>query len=210
MNIGIIGTGNVGSGLGDIWAKQGHQILFSFSKDMNQAREVAEAAGANARVGTPKEAVAFGEIVVLAVPWGAVDTALEQAGSLQGKILLTTVNALKPDFSGLEIGTTASAGEEIAKRAPGAIVVESLPVNAEILHSSSRQFGAVSPTVFYVGDDANAKSIVAKLLEEAGMEPIDAGPLTNARLIEPTGFLVAQLGYALGLGPNVALKLLRR
>ena len=210
MNIGIIGTGNVGSGLGDIWAKQGHHILFSFSKDMNQAREVAEAAGANARVGTPQEAVAFGEVVVLAVPWGAVDAALEQAGSLAGKILFTTVNALKPDFSGLEIGTTTSAGEEIARRAPGAIVVESLPVNAEILHSSSRQFGTQSPTVFYVGNDAHAKSVVAKLIEEAGMEPIDAGPLANARLIEPTGFLVAQLGYALGLGPNVALKILRR
>ena len=210
MNIGIIGTGNVGSGLGDIWAKQGHHVLFSFSKDMDQAREVAEAAGANARVGTPQEAVAFGEVVVLAVPWGAIDTALEQAGSLAGKILFTTVNALKPDFSGLEIGTTTSAGEEIARRAPGAVVVESLPVNAEILHSSSRQFGAQSPTVFVVGDDANAKAVVTKLIEEAGMEPIDAGPLANARLIEPTGFLVAQLGYALGLGPNVALKLLRR
>ena len=210
MKIGIIGTGNVGSGLGDIWAKQGHQILFSFSKDRDHLREVAEAAGANASVGTPQEAVAFGEVVVLAVPWGAVDAALEQAGSLNGKILFTTVNALKPDFSGLEVGTTTSAGEEIARRTPGAIVVESMPVNAEILHSSSRQFGTVSPTVFYVGDDANAKLLVAKLLEETGMEPVDAGPLTNARLIEPAGFLVAQLGYALGLGPNVALKLLRR
>lgn len=210
MNIGIVGAGSVGSGLGKLWAATGHEILLSYSRDPRKLETLAEAIGPNARAGSPRAAVEFGEVVLLAVPWGAVSEALTQMGPLTGKLLFSSVNALKPDFSGLDIGTSTSAAEWIADHAPGATVVEALPVNAEILHSPSRLFGALTPTVFYCGDDADAKAVIARLLAEAGMEAVDAGPLSRARLVEPAGFLVAQLGYGLGLGPNVALKLLRR
>jgi len=210
MKIGIIGAGKVGSGLGKLWAAQGHQILFSYSRDFQKLTSLAETVGAHACAGTPSEAVAFGEIVVLTVPWGAVADALAQAGSLAGKVLFTTVNPLKPDYSGLAIGTTTSAGEWIAEHSPGAKVVESLVVNEELLHTGSRQFGDDIPTVFYCGDDPDSKATIAQLLSEIGLEPIDAGGLTVARLLEPAGFLIARSGYSLGYGPNVALKLLRR
>ncbi len=208
MKIGMIGVGNVGSGLGKIWVEAGHEVFFSYSRDPDKLAKLAQSLGAKS--GTPREAVTFGEVVVLTVPWGAVGNALAEAGDLTGKILFSTVNALKPDFSGLEIGTDTSAAEWIAERAPGALVIESLVVNAEILQAPSRKFGEVTPTTFYCGDDAVAKALVSKLLADAGIEGVDAGPLTCARLMEPTGLLVAQLGYALGLGGNVALKLLRR
>jgi predicted dinucleotide-binding enzyme len=210
MKIGIVGAGKVGSGLGKLWAAQGHQICLSYSRDFKKLTALAEAIGDHASAGTPREAVAFGEVVVLTVPWGAVTDALAQAGSLAGKVLFTTVNPLKPDYSGLAIGTTTSAGEWIAEQAPGAKVVESLVVNEELLHATSRQFGDDIPTVFYCGDDADAKATIAQLLTEIGLEPIDAGALSSARLLEPAGFLIARSGYSLGYGPNVALKLLRR
>ncbi|MBC8122125.1 MAG: NADPH-dependent F420 reductase [Gemmatimonadaceae bacterium] len=210
MKIGIVGAGSVGSGLGKLWTAAGHQVLLSYSRNVHKLEILAGEIGPGANVGTPREAVEFGEVVLLAVPWQAVTDALAQAGSLAGKLLFSSVNALKSDFSGLDIGTTTSAAEWIAERTPGATVVEALPVNAELLHSPSLRFGTQVPSVFYCGDDANAKATVARLLTDAGMDPIDAGPLVRARLVEPAGFLVAQVGYGLGVGPNVALKLLRR
>ncbi|UFP96236.1 NADPH-dependent F420 reductase [Gloeobacter morelensis] len=210
MQIGIVGAGSVGSALGKLWAATGHRIMFSYSRDPLKLEAVARAAGPNAATGTPREAVEFGEVVVLAVPWGAAADALARMGSLAGKLLCSTVNALKPDFSGLDIGTTTSAAEWIAGRAVGATVVEALPLNAEILHAPSPLFGEVTPSMFYCGDDTKAKAVVAGLMTEAGMEPVDAGALVRARLVEPAGLLVAQLGYGLGVGPNVALKVLRR
>lgn len=210
MKIGIIGAGSVGSGLGKLWTAAGHPVLLSYSRDPDKLKTLAVEMGPGVRAGSPREAVEFGEVVLLAVPWGAVTDALAQMGSLAGKLLFSSVNALKPDFLGLDIGTTTSAAEWIAERTPGATVVEALPVNAELLHSPSLHFGDLVPSVFYCGDDATAKATVARLLTDAGMDPIDAGPLVRARLIEPAGLLVAQVGYGLGVGPNVALKLLRR
>jgi len=112
-------------------------------------------------------------------------------------------------MSGLAVGTTTSAAEEIAKLAIAARVVEAMPLFAEVLHSPSREFSGQVPTVFYCGDDAEAKAIAADLLRETEVEPIDAGPLRNARYVEPAGMLLVQLAYAQQMGP-VAVKLLQR
>jgi 8-hydroxy-5-deazaflavin:NADPH oxidoreductase len=210
MKIGIIGTGNMGSGLAKFWAQNGHQIMFSYSRDPEKLKSVAQSVASDAKVGTPAEAVQFGDVVLLAVPWGAVESALKAAGSLDGKILFSCVNALTPDYSGMAVGTTTSGAEEIAKLATGARVVEALPVFAEVLSSPSRKFGEVDPTVFYCGDDTEAKAIVAGLLKEIEVEAIDAGPLRNARYVEPAMMLLVQLAYAQGMGGAIALKLLRR
>lgn len=209
MNIGVIGTGNMGSSLGKIWAENGHKLMFSYSRDAAKLDKIAQSIGSNATVGTPAEAVAFSDVVVLAVPYGAIEPALQAAGSLDGKILFSIVNALLPDMSGMAVGTTTSAAEEIAKLATGARVVEGLPVFAEVLNSPSRRFGDQLATVFYSGDDAAAKQVVADLLRETEAEPIDAGPLKNARYVEPAMMLLIQLAYAQQLG-QVGFKLLRR
>ncbi len=97
--------------MGKIWAAKGHKVLFSFCKDQEKLRAVAAAAGPSARTGTPAGAVAFGELILLSVPWAAVPEALKAAGDFEGKTLFSCVNCLKPDFSGLEVGTSTSAAE---------------------------------------------------------------------------------------------------
>ena len=110
MRIGVIGAGNTGTAMGTIWAAKGHQILFSFTNDSTRLQKAVVAAGVNGRSGTPAEAVAFGEVVLFAVPWAAVGEALKAAGLLKSKVLFSCVNCLKPDFSGLAVGTTTSCG----------------------------------------------------------------------------------------------------
>jgi predicted dinucleotide-binding enzyme len=208
MQIGVIGSGNMGAGMGRIWAEKGHRVLLSYSRGEGKLREVARAAGPNARTGTPAEAAAFGEVVLLAVPWGAAPDALRQAGAFRGKTLFSCVNALKPDLSGLAVGTTTSAAEEIARLAPDARVVEAIPPFAQLLAAPSRRIGGQQVTTFYCGDDGAAKAVVAGLLRELDLEPVDAGPLTSARYVEPAGMLVVQLGYGMGKGTGIGMKLL--
>jgi hypothetical protein len=105
------------------------------------------------------QAAAFGEVVVLAFPFTALDDAMKSAGTLSGKLVFSCVNALKGDNSGLAVGTTTSAAEVIAR------VVEGLPAFAELLHSDSRLVSGTKPSVFVCGDDAEGKRIVTKLLE---------------------------------------------
>jgi predicted dinucleotide-binding enzyme len=209
MNIGIVGSGNMGASMGKAWATKGHKVLFSFSKDQGKLKELAQAAGPGTRTGTPREAAAFAEVVLLAVPWTAVTEALQAAGTLRGKILFSCVNCLKPDFSGLEIGTTTSAAEEIAKLVPGARVVEAIPPMAQILAADSHRLGGQQISTFYCGDDTGAKATVAQLLADLDLDPVDAGPLSSARFIEPAGMLVVQLGYGMGMGTNIGTRLLK-
>jgi 8-hydroxy-5-deazaflavin:NADPH oxidoreductase len=209
MKIGIIGAGNMGTGMGKFWAKNGHQLMFSYSRSPEKLKAAAESISADTLIGTPAEAVQFADVVVLSVAWAAVEDALKQAGSLDGKILFSCVNPLLPDMSGLAVGTTTSAAEEIVKLAPGARLVESMPLFAEVLHSPSREFDGQTPSVFYCGDDAEAKTIVAGLLRETEVDAIDAGALKNARYIEPAGMLLVQLAYGQQMG-QIAMKLLQR
>jgi len=142
MRIGVIGAGNMGTAMGTIWAAKGHQILFSFTNDSMRLQKAVVAAGVNARSGTPAEA--FGEVVLLAVPWAAVGEALKVAGLLKSKVLFSCVNCLKPDFSGLAVGTTTSAAEEIARATPDARVVEALPPMAEVLAAADHRLAGTA------------------------------------------------------------------
>lgn len=209
--LAILGAGSVGAALGKIWAQGNHQVILTFGRDVQKIEAAARAAGPRARTASsPAEAVAAADVVVLAVPWNAVDSAIQQAGSLQGKILLTVANPLLPDMSGLLLGTTTSGAEEIAKKSPGALVVEAIPPFAEVLTSSARRFGNVQPSTFYCGDDATAKSHVAQLLQELDVQPVDAGPLRNARFIEPANVLLMQIQYGGAAQGQYGLRLLHR
>jgi predicted dinucleotide-binding enzyme len=206
MKIGIIGAGKVGTGLTKHLIPKGHSVMLSFKRDMEKLKQVA--AALDARAGTVAEAAQFGDVVVLATPWVATAEALAKVGKLpKTKILWDCTNSLKPDMSGLMLGTTTSAAEEVAKLAPWANVVKALPPFAEVMHSSSMLIGGAPATVFVCGDDAEARNAVAKLVEDIEAKPVDAGPLSTARYAEPAAMLLVQLARANGFGTRIGLAL---
>ena len=208
MKIGIIGSGNVGTGIAKRLVAHGHSIMLSFSRDPQKLKETSVALGV--QTGTVPQAVRFGDVVVLATPWTATADALREIRELpSGKILWDCTNTLKPDLSGLFIGTTTSGGEEVAKLAPWAKVVKAIPPFAEVLHSSDLTIDGNRAAVFVCGDDRDACSTVEKLVDQIGAQPVDAGPLTMARYTEPACMLLIQLAYMRGLGARIGLSLIK-
>lgn len=205
MNLGIIGAGSLGTALGERLAELGHAIMFGGGASARDA-----AVRQRARVGSNAETAAFGDVVILAVPFAAIDAALADAGPLRGRVLWSCVNALKPDYTGLAIGFDNSAAEEVARRAPGSRVVAALPPFAHALAARQLRYeGDLAPTVFVCGDDAAAKRIVERLVRDLGADPVDAGPLEAARLVEPAMMLTVSIAYA-GVPRDVGLRLLER
>jgi predicted dinucleotide-binding enzyme len=185
MKIAIIGAGNVGGALGRAWSSAGHEVLFAVRNPSDPKAQAAVAgAGGRARAVPIDAAVHEAEAIVLAVPFGAVASVLEGAGPLAGKILVDCTNpvgvALPPDAS--------SGAELVARLAPGARVVKSF--NAQGAENIAHpRYGSESATNFYCGDDDAAKQAVRKLVLDVGFDPIDAGPLKNARLLEAATLL---------------------
>jgi 8-hydroxy-5-deazaflavin:NADPH oxidoreductase len=210
MNIGIIGTGEVGSALGRLWAAKGHAVMFG-SRDPQspKVRALLGAIGA-ARAGSAREAAQFGTVVVLATPFHATEAAIRTAGNLSGKIVVDATNPLNADTppSGLTVGLTTSAAEHIAAWAPGARVVKGFNTLGARLFVDP-VFDGQAASMFLCSDDADAKRVVAGLAAELGFDVVDAGPLINARWLEPLAMLWIKLSLAQGMRP-IAFKLLRR
>jgi 8-hydroxy-5-deazaflavin:NADPH oxidoreductase len=208
MKIGIVGAGNLGTGLAKLLSPKGHQVLISYSRDASKLQATAKGLGIKA--GTVAEAVAFADVIVLATPYPAAEDALKQAGSPSGgKILWDCTNPMKADFSGLVIGTTTSAGEQIAQKAPWAKVVKAIPPFAEVLRSGNLNLGGGKPGVIVCSDDAPSREVIAKPVTDLGAEPVIAGPLALSRYVEPANMLLVALAYANGFGPRIGLNLRR-
>lgn len=204
MRIGIVGAGSVGSALGRGWARAGHEVRYGV-----RAPGSSKVADPDAPVGTVAEAAAFAEVLVLAVPWGGAESAVRAAGDLAGKVLLDCTNPLLPNLGGLAVGHTTSAGEQVAGWASGARVVKIFNTTGANNMADPR-YGGEGVTMFYCGDDPGAKEVAARLAADLGFEPVDAGPLAAARLLEPLALLWISLAYRQGLGREIAFKLLRR
>ncbi|HLW77502.1 MAG TPA: NADPH-dependent F420 reductase [Bryobacteraceae bacterium] len=210
MTIAIIGSGNVGGALGRRWARAGHQVIFG-SRDpgADDLKKLVAESGANARAATLEDAAKAGEILLFAMPWPPAKQILELLGDLSGKILIDTTNPLKAGLSGLDVGTTTSAAEQVAQWARGAKVVKAFnTVGANVMASPA--FGSERPVMFYCGDDSAAKAKVKPLIDELGFDAIDAGPLTQSRTLEPMALLWISLAYQQGQGREIAFKLMRR
>ncbi len=208
MKIGFIGCGKMGGNLAKRFAEAGHSIMVSARKKEN-AEARAKQLGRNASAGSVREAAEFGDIVVLAVPYKEINSALKNAGSLNGKILLDVTNAVKPDSMELAIGYSTSAAEEISKVAPQAKIVKAFnTVFADVVENP--RFGAHKPSVFVASDHKDAKKTVIDLANEIGFKAYDAGSLKNARLLEPLGMLDMELGFTGGMGTGIALELIQR
>ena len=189
MEISIIGDGNVGSALSRGLERAGHEVT-TCGHDAERERELAES----------------GEIIILAVPFEAIDDVASTIGHrADGKTVIDVTNVITPDMKGLAVGFTTSGAEEWQKRLPQAHVIKAF--NTEFANTmDSGEAKGEQLTAFIAGDDPHAKETVIELAEDIGFDPVDAGPLQNARLLEPLALLNVQLGYELGLGRDMGIK----
>ena len=210
MKISILGAGSVGGTLGKGWANKGHEVFFGVRNlDDEKARNLIEDIGNNVQAGTNNEAIAYSNIIVLALPWQVVPKVLEEAGDLGEKIIIDVTNPLTPDFSGLEIGFDTSGAEKVAQWAKGAKVFKSF--NQTGWENMANPIYKEKATAMLVcGDDEEAKKTVLQLVEDIGFEAIDAGKLEVARLIEPFGMTWIHLAIKQGLGRDWAFQIVRR
>jgi NADPH-dependent F420 reductase len=204
MRVGIIGAGNMGSAFARRLSTAGHDVIIT-SRDIEDARKVATSVGAKVRAVPQQQLAASADVVIAATPFQNQAEALRASGPLEGKTVVEISNPLKPDMSGLAVGHTTSAAEEVAKATQGAKVVKAFnTVFAQVLADRPASTSAAKVQVFYAGDDDAAKRAVRSLIESMGFEPLDAGPLSNARYLEPVGMLNIYLGYVAKMGTDIA------
>jgi predicted dinucleotide-binding enzyme len=212
MKIAIIGAGNVGGALGANWAGKGHDIFFGVrDPKAEKTQGLLAKIGGKARAGSPAEAAAFADVIVLSTPWPATEAAIRSMGDLKGKIVLDATNPLTrgPDGIALEIGHTTSAGEKVQGWASGASVYKALNTTG-FANMANPVFNGIKSIMFVAGDDAANKPKVIDLVSELGFDVVDAGPLRNARLLEAHAMLWIDLSLARGLGPGWAFARLQR
>ena len=182
MNVGIIGAGRIGGGIAGQLAAAGHQVLLSFSRDQASLEKLAGQIGAGASTGSPADAVAFGDVVVISVPWNALPLALEQAGPLTGKIVIDTTNQFgAPPLPGE--GQTAAAFN--ADRMPGARYTKSFnTLTSGFQAIAAGRTGDKRVVQWLCGDDPGAKQVVAGLIKDAGFAPVDLGGTAGCAVME--------------------------
>jgi 8-hydroxy-5-deazaflavin:NADPH oxidoreductase len=208
MRVGILGSGLMGGKLGTIFARAGHEVVFSYARSLEKLKKLARDAGAKARAGTAREAAQGADALVLAVHWSRFDDVLKQAGDLSGKVMVTCSLPMDAANTKLIVANRSSGAEELAKKVPRAKVVCAFnTVPSEVL------FGVYAakdknhrPSLVYCGDDQSAKEVAAELIRDVGFDPVDAGPLRIARYTEPFALLVAQLAYEGEGGPELAYR----
>jgi NADPH-dependent F420 reductase len=203
MKIGILGAGNIGGNLGRRWAKGGHAIRFGARKPDEIAALVQEC-GSQASAGDMRSAIEHGDVVVVALPWGAVTEVLAPIGDARGKIVVDATNPLKWSDGPVHAVDTSGA-EHIAALLPGARVVKAFnTLGAE--HILQPVVGGMPADVFLCTDDAIAREAVAGLAAEIGFRPLDLGPLRNARVAEHVAVAWIHLAMKAGLGRDIAFK----
>jgi predicted dinucleotide-binding enzyme len=208
MRIGILGSGLMGGKLGTLFARAGHEVVFSYARSRKKLETLARDAGGNARAGTPREAARDADAVLLAVHWSRVDDVLAKAGDLTGKVLVTCSLPMNEDDTALVVGRTSSGAEKLARKARGARVVSAFgTVPSEVLFAVYEARNRdPRPNLVHCGDDPDANAVAVQLIRDVGFEPVDTGPLRIARYFEPFTLLVAQLAYEQEGGPALAYR----
>jgi 8-hydroxy-5-deazaflavin:NADPH oxidoreductase len=208
MRVGILGSGLMGGKFGTIFARAGHDVIFSYARSEQKLKRLARAAGNNARAGTPAEAAHDADAVLLAVHWSRVDDVLRQSGGLAGKVVVSCVMPMNADDTELVVAHTSSGAEALAKKMRRASVVSAFgTVPSEVLFDVFKgRRRAKRPSMLYCGDHAAAKKIAARLIRDVGFDPVDAGPLRMARGLEPFTLVIAQLAYEGRRGPQLAYR----
>jgi len=208
MRIGILGSGLMGAKLGTLFARAGHEVVFSYARSERKLQRLAREARGRARSGTPREAARDADAVLLAVHWSRLSDVLKQAGDLSGKVVISCMLPMSADDGGLVVAHTSSGAEVLAKKLARARFVAAFgTVPSEVLFGVfAGRRRARRPTLLYCGDDGIAKRVAARLIRDVGFDPLDAGPLRIARHMEPFTLLVGQLAYEGRRGPQLAYR----
>jgi len=208
MRVGILGSGLMGGKLGTLFARAGHEVVFSYARSKEKLNRLARDAGGKARAGTPAEATEGADALLLAVHWLRLDDVLKQAGDLSGKVILTCSLPMNAGNTELVVGRTSSGAEELAKRLPKSRIVSAFnTVPSEVLFGVfEARRKAHKPSLVYCGDHAGSKRTADELIRSVGFDPLDAGPLKIARYTEPFALLMGQLAYEGTEGPEVAYR----
>jgi 8-hydroxy-5-deazaflavin:NADPH oxidoreductase len=210
MKLGIVGSGRVGSALGAWAAKAGYDVAFT-SRNESHAREAAHHAAHEAKALPLRELIDESPLILLALPYAEVKRALGPMREHLGrKTIIDATNPITPDHKSLVLGHTTSGAEEIARLFLDANVVKAFNVVfSEVYASQNPKIDGQTISIFFAGDDAESKQRVGELIERMGFDPVDAGPLQNARYLEPLSLLNIHLGRVLGFGSHIGFALLR-
>lgn len=186
LKIGIIGSGRIGSALGELWAKAGHQVMFS-SLDLEHDKQLAAQVGANAKAGTPAEAAAFGDVVLVSVPYKALpQVGRDYGAAMRGKVVLDTCNPI-PTRDGDMAIAAAEKGSGVASQEllPGTRLVRAFNhVGAAKLRSENHRADP-KVAVALAADDMGAEKVAERLVRDAGFEPVFVGPLAKSKSFDP-------------------------
>jgi predicted dinucleotide-binding enzyme len=198
----------MGGKLGTIFARAGHEVVFSYARDKKKLEKLARDAGGAATAGTPADAARNADALLVAVHWSRMDDVLKKAGDLSGKVIVSCSMPMNADDTDLAVAHTSSGAEELQKKLPRARIVAAFnTVPSEVFFSVfQRGRRARRPSLVYYGDDADAKTVAARLISDVGFEPLDAGPLRIGRYAEPFVLLVAKLAYEGENGPAMAYR----
>jgi len=185
MKIGVIGSGRVGGTLGSVWVRAGHEVMFS-SRTLDDDKALAAKLGSNARAGTPREAAAFGDVVLVSVPYRALPDVGKAVGDLiKGKVVIDTCNPIVNRDG--EIATWArekGAGLASAELLPGARIVRAFnAIGSTRMGTAHQQPGAIGMPI--AGDDAEAIAIASRLIRDIGYEPVVIGGLALGKHLVP-------------------------
>ena len=203
MRIGTLGTGRMATTLARLWAGAGHDVLLG-SRDPERGRTVADELDAGVGGGGQEDAIAHGDVVLLTFPGGEAVRGVSALSFRDGQILVDLTNRV-----GLDLPAGDSLAQRVQAAAPGTRVVKAFNTIhfkslAEPVHPGVKAAGP------YCGDDAEARRVVGELVADAGLDPIDAGPLSQAYLLEHLALLWIDLAFNRGVGADTAFALLRR
>jgi len=208
LKIGVIGSGRIGGTVGELWAKAGHQVMFS-SLDLEHDKALAARVGAGARAGTPKEAAAFGEVLLISVPYSALPQLGRDLGdSLKDKIVLDTCNPVPGRDGDMALeAKTKGTGVASPRLLPGVRLVRAFnSVGYSRLQSEAHRAGE-RIAIPLAADDPVALQTAARLVQDAGFEPVAVGPLARAKEFDPgtpvfgKALTAAELRRGLGIKP---------
>ncbi|HKD81912.1 MAG TPA: NADPH-dependent F420 reductase [Candidatus Angelobacter sp.] len=194
MKIGILGAGNIGAAAARLFIAAGHEVAVSNSRGPGSLQALARELGDHAHAMTIDDAARFGDVVLLAVPWRAPE-ALPGANLLRGKIVIDAMNPYRPDGGFYDLGGSTSS-EEVLKRIPGARVVKAFNT-IYYVHLAERGRADLPMderhAIYVAGDDAEAKQVVSRLIEEIGFTAVDTGSLREGgRMQQPDSLIYNQ------------------